>query len=432
MPADGWLRRPLLYALMVVCAVGAAVLSLQLLAVGATPPPMVIADGAASTSTLDAVRRPEDIGVGNGTRTPPMASLSPDDGPDTPTATTGGDLQAGNDPGSPAPVELRSEPAVAADAVAVIAYVPDGSKFLSEVHHMLHGSWARCTAPLQLDPDSRPTDLVLFSHRDAVAHLPGDCVVVDPKTFTSGVQVSTLERRRHRCVVVEQTPNGTDYWGQASYEYMRSLVYVHDGRYRRLLLSYSKLLRTDLDVFLTPSFFTWRPTRFVTGRGAYSTMWYTQARLVGIAEKLGLRHRRAFCVGSTWFGDSKTVIALTNLTEHVARHFLDNEFGPDEEIVWPKWWRGVTSMYAGELAVNHLLDDDEHDSNPSQIDADSTSKDPTAGVYHIHCWQGITFPRYFSKTVFFYEQRYTKEAYPQSSLDPDVIRDYCMLVALYG
>lgn len=216
MPADGWLRRPLLYALMVVCAVGAAVLSLQLLAVGATPPPMVIADGAASTSTLDAVRRPEDIGVGNGTRTPPMASLSPDDGPDTPTATTGGDLQAGNDPGSPAPVELRSEPAVAADAVAVIAYVPDGSKFLSEVHHMLHGSWARCTAPLQLDPDSRPTDLVLFSHRDAVAHLPGDCVVVDPKTFTSGVQVSTRERRRHRCVVVEQTPNGTDYWGQAS------------------------------------------------------------------------------------------------------------------------------------------------------------------------------------------------------------------------
>lgn len=86
---------------------------------------------------------------------------------------------------------------------------------------------------------------------------------------------------------------------------MRSLVYVHDERYRRLLLSYSKLLRTDLDVFLTPSFFTWRPTRFVTGRGAYSTMRYTQDRLVGIAEKLGLRHRRAFCVGSTWFGDSK-------------------------------------------------------------------------------------------------------------------------------
>lgn len=63
------------------------------------------------------------------------------------------------------------------------------------------------------------------------------------------------------------------------------------------------------------------------------------------------------------------VIKIAELTLKIGRHFLDNEYGSDKPGLekwpgmenmpnvgqWPEWWRGVTSLYAAELAVNHLV-----------------------------------------------------------------------------
>ncbi|CAF1423170.1 unnamed protein product [Rotaria sp. Silwood1] len=53
---------------------------------------------------------------------------------------------------------------------------------------------------------------------------------------------------------------------------------------------------------------------------------------------------------------------------------------------WPKWWRGVTSLYAAEIAINHIYSSTlshEHESNA--LDHPSYSADSIWDAWHIHC-----------------------------------------------
>eukprot|EP00494_Astrolonche_serrata_P032389 UN32658 len=48
---------------------------------------------------------------------------------------------------------------------------------------------------------------------------------------------------------------------------------------------------------------------------------------------------------------------ISKKTADLCIELLENEFDEREiEVSWPKWWKGVTSMYAGELILNDEFD----------------------------------------------------------------------------
>ncbi len=103
------------------------------------------------------------------------------------------------------------------------------------------------------------------------------------------------------------------------------------------------------------------------------------------------------------------------LTKHiVTHHFAENEGS------WPGWFRGVATMYAGELAVNHCALDA---TRTDELDVGSTSDASTARYPHVHCWHT---DNKFSK-FWFADGRYGPEDF--ENLDIGIIRDYCLEMA---
>ena len=107
------------------------------------------------------------------------------------------------------------------------------------------------------------------------------------------------------------------------------------------------------------------------------------------------------------------------MTEMLLRYILAHEFALDEGA-WPGWYRGVSLLYAGEIAVNHCAPDARRS---DLLDAHSTSPEPTSRFPHIHCWHT---DEKFSKH-FFMSGRYTSA--DTLGLDLDVIRDYCLAMS---
>jgi len=171
----------------------------------------------------------------------------------------------------------------------------------------------------------------------------------------------------------------------------------------------------------------WRPSKFVVGRGGYIGGDFTRQRLIDIATKIGYRHRKSHNLGSTWFGDPQIMIDLVKIVERAGKHILENEFGPEVENVWPKWWKGVTSMYAQEIAINDRLEEDQVEINFDSVDVNSNSNRPLADAYHIHVWPGVPKGDYFDKY-----QQYKIEDFPRDKLNITIIKDYCMAMFFYG
>ncbi|CAF3703427.1 unnamed protein product [Rotaria sp. Silwood1] len=62
---------------------------------------------------------------------------------------------------------------------------------------------------------------------------------------------------------------------------------------------------------------------------------------------------------------------------------------------WPKWWRGVTSLYAAEIAINHIYSSTlGHQHESSVLDHPADSQSSLWNAWHIHCLHN---PTYFSK-----------------------------------
>ncbi|CAF2908976.1 unnamed protein product [Rotaria sp. Silwood2] len=130
---------------------------------------------------------------------------------------------------------------------------------------------------------------------------------------------------------------------------------------------------------------------------------FTHDRLRKIAKKLGYNHSGIHSLCSTWLVNPHDSVKIANLTTIIGRHFLKHEFGrkvsgiqdlPDIGT-WPKWWRDVTSLYAGEIAINHIYSSTlghQHESNA--IDHPSFSTDSVWDAWHIHCLHN---DEYFSK-----------------------------------
>jgi len=264
---------------------------------------------------------------------------------------------------------------------AIVCFVED-NKHLIQQSLALRESW--------LHAQSADTDIVIFGPASALAQIPDDVVRIE-----------------------QRAASDEPLW--SSYRYMNSIACLNgEGSHR--LDGYAHLLRADVDTFITPAWNHFNPTTFVCGNGGYSNDEHVRAKIRGIADAFGLKHRGLVNTGSTWYGPASLVRRLGALTDMLTRHILCNEFR-DGEGAWPGWYRGVSTLYASEIAINHLAPEAV---KSNALDFYSTSTNSVHEHPHIHCWHT---DEKFSKH-WFMSGRYTSA--DCENLDLSVIRDYAM------
>ncbi len=241
----------------------------------------------------------------------------------------------------------------------------------------------------------KDTDLIVFGTCEALDLIPEDCIKVEYNP-------------------ISYLPEWKDY------HYINSISCLADNN-SSFLEQYDLLLRTDADVFLTPSWNSFYPDFYTVGQGSYVNDKETQENINRIAKLFNLKHKGIYNVGSSHYGNSKLVREVCKLAVPIAKYIINSEF-KDNEGSWPGWCRGVTSMYSSEIAVNHLVDALCIDGK--RLDYDSTSNDCVTDHPHIHCWHTDNL---FSKFCFEggkYDHLQTDD------LDVNTVRDYCLYIAL--
>ena len=310
---------------------------------------------------------------------PPQADADAAPEPAAPAAPSDG---AGQDPpeDSPASTAIGDR----AGRRAIVCFVPDKPHLIQQALG-LRQSWLYAQSP--------DTDLVMMGPARALARLPDDVVKIEQRDVEHDAE-----------------------W--RGYRYANSITCMNGAGAERLD-EYTHVLRTDVDTFITPAWNDFHPTGFTVGIGGYASEEEVRQRLRDIAAQYGLVHRGLTNVGSTWYGPTDVVRRACAFAEMLMKHILTHYFA-DDDGEWPGWYRWVTSMYAGEIAVNHCAPD----AQPSELlDAGSASTEPTSRYAHIHCWHT---DEKFSKFAF-QHGRYTLE--DARDLDLSIVRDYCMAMA---
>ena len=172
------------------------------------------------------------------------------------------------------------------------------------------------------------TELVFMGTEEALRRLPGDVVKI-----------------------VQRPAADDPDW--LNYRFANSLACLN-GEGASVLNDYDKVLKTDLDVFLTPAWNHFYPSEFTAGTGRYSHDECVRDNVRRIANKFGLQHRGLVNIGSTFYGPAQLVREVCELATELCKYIRTVEF-KDDVGRWPSWFAGVSSMYATEIAVNHLV-----------------------------------------------------------------------------
>ncbi|KAF0705782.1 Aste57867_6939 [Aphanomyces stellatus] len=192
---------------------------------------------------------------------------------------------------------------------------------------------------------------------------------------------------------------------------------------------YDWVLRTDIDVFLTPAFSKWHPNKMIIGGGGYQTA-DNSKRLDRISADMGLVTNNLHSVGSTWYGPTELVRDCAKLTVKAMKHLHENEFTAEEKSDeygtkgWPEWHYGVLTLYAGHIAINHCTHGHPVAKDESMLDYPTAHTDETNKHAHLHTWQN---GNRFSKFAFD-EGAYANEN--KTTLDLAKVSDYAMYMAL--
>ena len=268
---------------------------------------------------------------------------------------------------------------------AIVRYVENAGSLIAQTKMLLE-SLKFIAAP--------DTDLVIFGPQQALDQLPDHRILIKVK------------RERH--------PYAHDYG------FLNS-IFCLNGPGSEVLDNYAYLLRSDVDVFLTPAWLHFHPQRMMCGIGQYCHSDEVKQKCIRLAEKFNLTHRGWHNLGSTLYGPAQQVRAVCRLATMLCEYLIDTEFRQDPGA-WPNWFRGVSSMYAGEIALNHLVPD--LDGPSPLLDYFSASSESIHTYPHIHCWHS--------------EEKYSKFAWDrgeyanctEATLNIEVIHDYCLTMAL--
>lgn len=212
----------------------------------------------------------------------------------------------------------------------------------------------------------------------------------------------------------------TDFWKE--YKFVNSFAMFNDEEEVKWIKSkYSHILKTDADVFLTEHIKGLTPSKIMIGYGGY--MNYEDkfdeinSNLSRIAKKLKLKNNGYSHVGASIFGETSTVVTV--IKEHfvLTNYILLSEW-KEGNGEWPGWTRGVSSMYAIHLVVNHRISN-QHISLYS-LDSLCWNNLIDSNTYHIHAWHGGDFSKHK-----WFKGEYLKL---ESTTVPTVAKDYCLWV----
>ena len=268
--------------------------------------------------------------------------------------------------------------------IAIVTYIDKNERLIREFN-WLYKSWVSSGSMFM-------SDLLVFHHPD--------------------VKIENKEIR-----TIPLTPLSNDYnW--SSYPFINS-VYFLTTQEAQILRDYKYVLRTDHDVFLTPNFPKLRPRLATFGLGMYSQVSTVAKKLIEIAEKWGILPQYNN-IGSTFIAKSELALDYCKLQLEYCTRLRDEEF-PDGDGEWPNWFKGVLSMYAGNLAANAFFG-----SNMTfgGLDCHCMSQDEMCNSdYHIHAWHTYS---YFSKFVWHTGGYKDIDIY---SLNHRQIANYCLFIA---
>jgi hypothetical protein len=138
-----------------------------------------------------------------------------------------------------------------------------------------------------------------------------------------------------------------------------------------------------VDVFLTPSFADFDPVTMHCGIGGYAGMHEVRDNILRTARDMNLSHYGRHQLGSTYIGPAHQVLEVAKVQMCVAEHLQTHDF-KHSEGTWPGWFAGVITMYAGEIALNHVCRDEIISTD--MIDARSDVHRPVKDLLTIHCW----------------------------------------------
>jgi hypothetical protein len=148
-----------------------------------------------------------------------------------------------------------------------------------------------------------------------------------------------------------------------NYKYVDSILMAFDGYKYFKSAGYDFLIKSDMDVFLTPYFGRWLPkycNDFYVGRGRYSTI-FNMNRLNRVAKNVNFETASKINLGSTWYSGVDQFRLISYLTLLSMCMLSAEEFTSLEKSgrlgvkTWPQWHYGVLSLYGQSLAMNHLI-----------------------------------------------------------------------------
>jgi len=226
-----------------------------------------------------------------------------------------------------------------------------------------------------------------------------------------------------------------------TYDYLDSILIAFEGYSYFKSAGFDYLVRSDMDVFMTPLFSKWLPkycNDFVVGGGAYSDS-FNAKRLKRIANDLNLHHAGRWNLGSTWFSTPNQFRLVSYLTLFSMAYIGNEEFTLPERngmigtVLWPAWHYGVLLLYGQNLGMNHLIGINQINvprlfdyidyptGNTNNVKVDSVNAD---SIIHLHCYHTEEF---FFKTDFKIG-KYDNMSVSVENIDK--ISNYCLRLAL--
>ena len=191
-----------------------------------------------------------------------------------------------------------------------------------------------------------------------------------------------------------------------NYGYSNSILMAFEGYSYFKLAKYDFLLRTDMDVFLTPFFSKWLPINcgFYVGRGGFSHD-FNDKRFKRVAHELKIGYNGSRNLGSTWYSTPAQFRIVSYLTLFGMAYLAAEEFTQAERegkagtLLWPEWHYGVLLLYGQTLGMNHLIATKQINvvPLPDLIDFPSGNSESVFTKLHIHVFHGEDM---FSKFMF--------------------------------
>lgn len=228
---------------------------------------------------------------------------------------------------------------------------------------------------------------------------------------------------------------GTEWDG---YGFVNSFAMFDDPYGDIIKKHYEYILKTDCDTFLTKNFkeFELDLNRIHVGIGMYypidsgiDIINKVRSNIIATSNALGLNYKNISHVGASMLGNTETIQNICKLQKNVTSTLLKFGWPKENNGDWPGWWKGVASMYGGEIAINHLL-------GPMHIikgtvDVFCTDNYITSSDLHIHAWQVDENTKVFNKKKYHngeLEKNDGRTLFKNKSFKTG---DYCLMVATH-